>query len=58
MKKLFFILLIGFLSSCGTVHKGTDAFGNDVKIIRNSKGEITKQIHKQQSKKIVVVYNR
>ena len=58
MKKLFFILLVGSLSSCATIHKGTDIAGNDVKVIRNSKGEITKQIHKCQNKKIVVVYNR
>jgi len=58
MKKLFFILLVGFLSSCGTVHKGTDALGNDVKIVRNSKGKIVKQIHKQGDKTIILVHNR
>ena len=58
MKKLFFILLIGFLSSCSTVHKGIDDAGNKVTVVRNGKGEITKQIHKCQNKKIVVVYNR
>lgn len=58
MKKLLFILLVGFLSSCATIHRGNDIAGNDVKVIRNSKGEITKQIHKCQNKKIIVVYNR
>ena len=58
MKKLFFILLVGFLSSCGTVHKGVDYAGNKVTVVRNSKGKITKQVHECENKKIVVVYNR
>ena len=59
MKKLFIILGLGLLlASCATVYKGTDVVGNDVKIIRNSKGKIIKQVHECENKKIVVVYNR
>ena len=58
MKKLFlFIVLLAF-TSCGTVHKGTDVAGNKVTVVRDSKGQITKQIHKCENKKIVIVYNR
>lgn len=59
MKKLFIVLGLGLLlASCATVHKGKDVAGNNVKVIRNGKGEIIKQVHECQNKKIVVVYNR
>ena len=59
MKKLFIILGLGLLLvNCSTTHQGVDIMGNNVKVIRNNKGEITKQIHKCENKKIIVVYNR
>ena len=58
MKKLFlFIVLLAF-TSCGTIHKGIDDAGNKVTVVRNSEGKITKQVHKCENKKIVIVYNR
>jgi len=59
MKKLFIILGLGMLlTSCGTIHRGTDVAGNKVKVFRNNEGRIVKQIHECENKKIIIVYNR
>jgi len=46
------------LASCATTHRGVDAVGNKVVVVRDNDGKIIKQIHKCENKKIVVVYNR
>jgi hypothetical protein len=59
MKKLFIILGLGMLlASCATTHRGVDAVGNKVVVVRDNDGKIIKQIHKCENKKVVVVYNR